>query len=590
MSALKWMRRDGDQGEELLTVGKTGCKFDERQLLRAALCLMAATALCSTICAQGTPAKATDAKPVASAKKKAPPSPWTTPSMSTFDLSAGYAYWKPSGSLSNGNAFEAIKAGAMFSGAYYFSRHFGVDADVGIHPETSNDGAATFAGGIIYRIPTAHFTPFFHALGGAAHLTGANIPTIGTSSYFYNHAGYGALAMGGGGLDYEPSWKRHLLGIRLFEVDYENIQKDFGAYTATSGGDAKLNVVRLGAGLVVHFGDKTPEPRVEYSCEATPGIVFPGDPVRVIGTVGSAEPNKKMTFSWSTFGGRLTSKDNSTTVDTTGLAPGTYEVRGIVRQGPKANENAVCSASFIVRQYPGPTISCSADPEMVAVGQVVAIHAEAKEESPYKLTFSYKTTAGTLAATGDTATLQTSGVDVGIVRVTCTVTDEAGQSASAMAVAAIEPTPTPPQPKTQRLCSLNFTRDPKRPTRVDNEAKACLDDIALTLEHYSAAKIIIVGQSAACEKKGEAAAVQRAANAGDYLIHQKGIDAARVEYRLGQAGVMQVDNYLLPPGANFNQDVPGTLLVEESQIKPEPRVALPMRHTKRPGGKSQDRK
>ena len=155
-----------------------------------------------------------------------------------------------------------------------------------------------------------------------------------------------------------------------------------------------------------------------------------------------------------------------------------------------------------------------------------------------------------------------------------------GRSASALAIAVVDPPPTPPSPKTQRLCSLNFTRDQKRPTRVDNEAKACLDDIALSLQHYSADKIVIVGQSAACEQKGEISAVQRAANAGDYLIHQKGIDPARVEYRLGQSGMMQVDDYLLPPGADFNQDVPGTLLVDQSQIKPEPRVPLPLRRAR----------
>jgi len=44
--------------------------------------------------------------------------------------------------------------------------------------------------------------------------------------------------------------------------------------------------------------------------------------------------------------------------------------------------------------------------------------------------------------------------------------------------------------------------------------------------------------------------------------------------------MMQVDDYLLPPGANFNQDVPGTLLVDQSQLKPEPRAPLAGSHRK----------
>ena len=37
-------------------------------------------------------------------------------------------------------------------------------------------------------------------------------------------------------------------------------------------------------------------------------------------------------------------------------------------------------------------------------------------------------------------------------------------------------------PKPQTLCSLTFYRDTKQPVRVDNECRACLDDIALTLQ------------------------------------------------------------------------------------------------------------
>lgn len=582
--------RRAAQREELSTLNDRLNKMDGRRFLRAGLCFFAALILCSpTAWGKRLAGKPSQANPPAKAAvKKSAANPWLVPFASKLDLSAGFAYWKPSGTLSNGNQFQAIDAGFTFGGAYYFSKHFGVNADVGIHPETSNDGAATFAGGIIYRVPLSHFTPFLHALGGTADITGANVPTIGGSSFFYNRAGYGSLAMAGGGLDYEPAWKRHALGIRLFEADYENIQKDFGAYGPTSGGDANLNVVRLSAGLVAHFGNRTPEPKVDYTCDANPGIVYPGDLIHVVGTLVNPEPNKTPTYAWAATGGKIAGKANTATIDTAHLAGGTYEIRGRVRQGPKPNETAVCRSSFIVRQYPAPTLSCSADSERVIAGQVLTIHSEAKADSPYKLSYSYKTTKGTLTANGDTATVQTSGADVGVMQVTCIVTDESGQSASALAVAAVEPPSPPPSPKTQRLCSLNFTRDQKRPTRVDNEAKACLDDIALAMQHFSNAKLVIVGQSAACEQKGEIAAVQRAANAGDYLIHQQGIDPARIEYRLGQAGAMEVDDYLLPPGADFNQDVPGTLLVDPSHIKPEPRILLG--HAKQPAKKHLPRK
>ena len=38
-------------------------------------------------------------------------------------------------------------------------------------------------------------------------------------------------------------------------------------------------------------------------------------------------------------------------------------------------------------------------------------------------------------------------------------------------------------------------RDKKRPTRVDNEAKACLDEVALDLQRQADAKAVVVGMT-----------------------------------------------------------------------------------------------
>src|SRR5208282_1296583 len=90
----------------------------------------------------------------------------------------------------------------------------------------------------------------------------------------------------------------------------------------------------------------------------------------------------------------------------------------------------------------------------------------------------------------------------------------------------VEAPPPPPAPKTKTLCSISFDKDKKRPARVDNEAKACLDDIALTLQSKSDATVAVVGSSTAAEKtppkhlkKGatpEDFAAQRAVNTKDY--------------------------------------------------------------------------
>jgi hypothetical protein len=42
-------------------------------------------------------------------------------------------------------------------------------------------------------------------------------------------------------------------------------------------------------------------------------------------------------------------------------------------------------------------------------------------------------------------------------------------------------------------------------------------------------------------------------------------------------GGQTIENYLVPSGADFNQDVPGTTPVDEITVKPEVRKPLPQR-------------
>ena len=135
--------------------------------------------------------------------------------------------------------------------------------------------------------------------------------------------------------------------------------------------------------------------------------------------------------------------------------------------------------------------------------------------------------------------------------------------------------PPPPQPHTQTLCSINFENDKTRPTRVDNEAKACLDEVALDLQRQSDAKAVVVGDSNAKEKaktekqqkfaakhkraKVDDYAAERAVNTKEYLVKEKGIDASRITVATGTATEGQkVEDYLVPAGANFGSDVQGT--------------------------------
>ncbi len=189
------------------------------------------------------------------------------------------------------------------------------------------------------------------------------------------------------------------------------------------------------------------------------------------------------------------------------------------------------------------------------------------------LTYSYSATAGSIMGNTSTATLMTTGVAPGTITVTCNVVDDKGQTASQMTTVTVAPLDTPPPTviSTKSLCTISFDRDAKRPTRVDNEAKACLDDITLSAQQDPTSKLAIVGNNAPDEKMGMKAAAERAVNEKAYLVGEKGVDASRITVYTGSAGTKTSATTLIPSGATL--DMTGLTPVDETAVKPIPRSA-----------------
>ena len=105
---------------------------------------------------------------------------------------------------------------------------------------------------------------------------------------------------------------------------------------------------------------------------------------------------------------------------------------------------------------------------------------------------------------------------------------------------------------------------------MDNEAKACLDDIALNMQRSADAKLAVVGNAASTEKAGSKAAASRAVNAKDYLVTEKGIDASRISVYTGSQDGQTVSSTIIPTGATLDQT--GLTAVDESAVKVVPRT------------------
>ncbi len=373
----------------------------------------------------------------------------------------------------------------------------------------------------------------------------------------------------------------HRLSWRVFQADYQYMHASFGPANsfvdpnpkappteAILGGRANINAAQLSTGLVLHMGSVIPPPPVTYTCSASPEEVYPGDPVTVTGNAQNLNPKKTATYSWTATGAKVSGTSSTGTVDTADLAPSTYTVAGHVTEGAKAGQSADCSAKFTVKQFEPPTVSCSANPASVNPGDSATITAQGVSPQNRPLTYSYSASSGQVSGSNNTATLNTTGAAPGTITVTCNVSDDKGQTASATTDVTVNAPAPPPAPKTETLCSINFNRDKRRPTRVDNEAKACLDDVALNLQQQADAQAVLVGNSDPNARQASRLAAERAVNAEFYLVHEKGIDPSRIQVRTGTAGSDSVQNYLIPSGANFENDVPGTTAVDTATVHP----------------------
>ena len=285
---------------------------------------------------------------------------------SRVDLYGGYGYLHPTGSSGiNGIPYENVtNPNFTISATYWINHYLGAQAEVGYFsgngeherfilpcgpPYSSCDQLYyTAQGGPVLRYPLGRFIPFVHILGGGTRMNGPAAQTLAW--------GWGITA--GGGLDYILPWFNKRLAFRPIQADFQYSQVNFGPLILPAGiqGGVGPGAIKLSGGVVLRFGTPEPKRAVMLGCSAEPSSVHPGDPITVTGSSLYLDSNKKPVFTWRANGGTVTSQGNVATIDTAGLPAGEYTVQGHVSEGPKAHQQASCSASFNVVPFEPPSI------------------------------------------------------------------------------------------------------------------------------------------------------------------------------------------------------------------------------------------
>jgi len=501
-----------------------------------------------------------------------------------FDIFAGYQWLNPGGNVPGGpdgsGGVLPFKVPSMGKGGglafgYNFHPNFALEGDIGVNLKDQFD-VSTYSIGPRYTWRGEGMNLFAHTLLGLNHLTAP----VGARN------GLGAIL--GGGVDL-PIVKR--ITWRLIEADYQWARQNYASVVPANQPDLRRSSfqgARLRTGVLFNFGGE-PEVPPAATCSVDHAEVMQGEPVTATVATTNFNPKHPLTYAWTSSGGTVSGKDTTATIDTKGVAGGSYTVTSHVTDPKmKKNGDATCTANFTVKEPPKnpPTMSCTASPTSLQTGGTATITCTCTSPDGVPVNVSnWSATGGTVSGSGNTGTLNTSGASPGQITVSATCTDSRGLTANSSSQVTVE-NPPPPPPKASKLSQCDFPNE-KKPWRVDNTCKAILDDVALRLQQEPDAKLVIVGNADPSEKRKNLAG-ERALNSKAYLSGgeaKQAIDASRIETRTGNGGTKTAEYWVVPAGANF--DSAGTEPVDETKVKAVPDHPAAAARKKAPAKKAQ---
>jgi hypothetical protein len=387
----------------------------------------------------------------------------------------------------------------------------------------------------------------------------------------------GDAGAGGANLDYQVlgllnyKFTQHLglgLGWRYLYENYRPSNHQFVYNTATSGALA---------GFYYTLGGKPPVP-VSAACSASPAEVWSGDPVTVTASGANFNPKHTVTYAWTGNSGKLSSANTqSSTIDTAGLAPGSYTSNATVTDPKeKKNNTATCSANFTIKQPQPPVVSCSANPTTIAIGEPATVTMTASDPQGWPLTYSWTNAGGMLSGSGTSVTVTATNADAGnTLTATGTATD-ARANLSASCTASVNVPAVVKCTTIEDWGECTFEKNPKKPWRVDNDCKDTLDKLSLRLQQMPNGKLDVVGYTDESESVDvQTLGAQRSVNVKYYLVTDgpNKADASRVAPRQGGPKGKASHFYFVPEGNLCGGQLEEGTVVDETAVQGQSRMA-----------------
>lgn len=280
-----------------------------------------------------------------------------TGSVSKVNVAAGFNYVRANAPPGSCECFGAT--GGFLSADYHITDWFSISGQVtGQH---ANDISLlgqdltllTFAAGPKVQLNGHRFVPFGEVLVGGAHGSDSYFPTGTTSS----PTASSFAVQAGGGIDYL------LTGRFAVRVQAYYLKTEF-----PNGTNDEQSQLMGGVGLVYHFGGGTdgggsvrhePNPAPEappdapndlaLSCTSNVNSIDQGDTLEIIGKSLTEPANLQVTYTWNSPVGKIVGTGDRVSLDTQGVAPGSYHVMGHASAQGVTLLSAECDIPFRIK-------------------------------------------------------------------------------------------------------------------------------------------------------------------------------------------------------------------------------------------------
>jgi len=200
-------------------------------------------------------------------------------------------------------------------------------------------------------------------------------------------------------------------------------------------------------------------------------------------------------------------------------------IGGFVQFGYSPSNKIVPTPTPIPTPPPVPEVACSAENMTIVQGEFTRIRVDVTDPLNSKLSYNWTTSGCRIEATENEAVIYADNCDPGVYTVNVQVENIEGYTNQCGVVITVEAS----VPKTE-IVKLELPLVPfKKGTRVDNIAKAILDDIAVKIQEYPGVTVDLVGHtdSSGSEENNMKTGMKRAENVKKYLVERHNIETAR---------------------------------------------------------------